>query len=102
MDKLGMPIRPEEVISKGGRKLHAVGRCVSLADGRGRPSLTVASLDAHLVAPGRPALLDFDNRQPNPHGGMHFNLYNNIYPTNFREWYEDDGLFRFLLRTLPY
>ena len=98
MDKMGMTIRPEEVIGNGGRKLHAVDHGVSLADGRGRARLTIESLDAHLVAPGRPALLDFDNRHPSPRGGMHFNLYNNIYPTNFREWYDDDGLFRFVLR----
>jgi hypothetical protein len=29
---------------------------------------------------------------------MHFSPHNNIYPTNFRQWYADDGLFRLLPR----
>jgi hypothetical protein len=26
---------------------------------------------------------------------MHFNLYNNVWGTNFPMWYEDDARFRF-------
>ena len=99
MRKMGTVIGPEEVISNGGRKMHAISPTLGLGlGGNGEMSLLIDSLDAHLVAPGRPALLDFDNRLPGRRGGMHFNLYNNVYPTNFREWYDDDGLFRFVLR----
>ena len=51
-----------------------------------------------LVAPGKPSLLDFNNDQPDMNGGMHFNLYNNIWGTNFPMWYDEDARFRFRLR----
>ena len=60
--------------------------------------MTIESLDAPLVAPGKPALLNFDNQQPPLENGMHFNLYNNIWGTNFPMWFEEDARFRFLLR----
>ena len=30
-------------------------------------------------------------------GGVHFNLHNNLYNTNFPLWYSDDAAFRFNL-----
>ncbi|NOG48471.1 MAG: hypothetical protein HND48_02750 [Chloroflexi bacterium] len=54
-----------------------------------------------LVAPGRPSLLDFHNRLPDMSGGVHFNLYNNVWGTNFPMWFEDDARFRFVLRAGP-
>jgi hypothetical protein len=92
MDKLGRWISPLEVIRDGNRHLHAVGdggvRCEEEA-------ITIRSLDAALVAPGQPSLLDFNNRQPNLAKGFHFNLYNNLWGTNFPMWYEEDALFRY-------
>lgn len=95
MDKLGSDVWPLDVISNGNRKLHAVG---SVRCGSGPGSISIESLDAPLVAPGRPSLLDFDNELPDLNGGMHFNLHNNIWGTNFPMWYEDDAKFRFILR----
>ena len=60
----------------------------------------VCSLDAPLVAPGAPALLDFHNRLPDMRGGIHFNLYNNVWGTNFRMWFEENAQFRFKLSFL--
>lgn len=96
MDKLGLPVSPLEVVSKGARMLHAVGRGVSVIDG-GR-QIEIDSLDAPLLAPGEPALLNFNNLPPDLAKGLHFNLGNNVWGTNFPMWYEEDGLFRFVLR----
>ena len=93
--KLGRRIDPRDVISNGARTLHSFDEGVSYSD----PRLTIQSLDAALVAPSRPSLLDFHNQIPDMSGGMHFNLYNNIWGTNFPMWFEDDAQFRFLLRT---
>ena len=60
--------------------------------------MTIESLDAPLVAPGQPSLLDFNNNQPDMSQGVHFNLYNNVWGTNFPMWLEDDCRFRFRLR----
>ncbi len=93
MDKLGAHISPLDVIKNGNRKLHGVETGVFYSDNRAQ--LTIESLDAALVAPGEPSLLNFNNRQPVMKNGMHFNLLNNIWGTNFQMWYDDDTRFRF-------
>jgi len=92
MDKLGEQVSPLDVVANGNRHLHAVGRGVTYGD-----SLRIDSLDAPLVAPGEPSLLDFNNQQPDLTKGMHFDLYNNLWGTNFPMWFEDDCRFRFRL-----
>jgi hypothetical protein len=42
-------------------------------------------------------LLYFDNQQPDPAGGFHFCLFNNLTGTNFRMWCDDDMQFRFVM-----
>lgn len=94
LDKMGRRISPRDVVSGGGRSLHAVERGLTY----GEHILDIDSLDAPLVAPGRPALLEFTDEQPDLSGGVHFNLYNNVWGTNFPMWFEDDAVFRFRLR----
>jgi hypothetical protein len=95
LDKMGATISPLEVVRNGNRRLHAVDRCVKYVGDEG--AFRIISLDAPLVAPGEPVLLNFDSRQPPLKNGMHFNLYNNIWGTNFPMWYEEDARFRFQL-----
>jgi len=96
MNKMGTLISPLDVVENGNRKLHAIEnlRC-SHAN---RVELTLESLDAPLVAPGEPSLLNFNNEPPPLENGMHFNLYNNVWGTNFPMWFGDDARFRFTLR----
>ncbi len=96
MDKMGQRVSPLHVVSKGNRSLHAIDQGLFYRDEAS--TLVIASPDVPLVAPGEPALLRFEDRQPVLSGGWHFNLYNNLWGTNFPMWYEDDGCFRFVLR----
>jgi hypothetical protein len=96
MHKLGCWISPMEITSCGNRNMHGIGEGVRLT--RGRARLIIESDDAHLVSPGIPRLLQFDDTLPKPEGGMHFCLHNNVFGTNFPLWYEDDARFRFRLR----
>ncbi len=93
MDKLGEEISPLDVVENGNRHLHAVGRGVSCTDGN--DYLRIETMDAPLVAPGEPSLLDFNNQQPDLTGGVQINLYNNLWGTNFPMWFEEDCRFRF-------
>ncbi len=95
LDKLGAALEPHDVVRNGNRKLHAVGRGMTYRDAEGQ--LEIECVDAPLVAPGEPSLLDFNNRQPPVERGMHVNLYNNVWGTNFRMWYDEDTKFRFHL-----
>lgn len=97
--KLGGVINPAQVVRGGARTLHGFNPSVSYRDPS--VSLTIESLDAVLVAPGRPSLLDFHNQLSDMSGGVHFNLYNNVWGTNFPMWFEDDARFRFVLRAPP-
>ncbi len=96
MDKLGHRVSPREVVSRGGRQLHAVGDGFGYSDARA--DLRIGTLDACLVRPGRRHLLRFDDEQPHADEGMHVNLYNNTWGTNFPGWSEGDALFRFTVR----
>lgn len=95
LHKMGTWISPFAVVPKGNRKLHAIESGVRYEGPEGQ--LQLASLDAALVAPGRPSLLDFNQRQPAVKHGMHFNLWNNVWNTNFPYWHEGDARFRFTL-----
>lgn len=96
MDKMGEPVTPLEVVRSGARKLHGVGAGVYWQDW-GRPC-AVESLDAALVAPGERSLLNFPNTQPRLKDGVNFLLFDNVWGTNFRMWYEDNARFRFTFR----
>jgi hypothetical protein len=96
LEKLGGWVSPLDVISGGGRTLHATERGARYQEDD--LTLWLESLDAPLVAPGQPSLLDFHNRLPDLSQGLHFNLLNNIWGTNFTMWFEDDMRYRFALR----
>ena len=93
LDKLGTQISPLEVVENGNRHLHACGQGVTCRDSN--QQLILSALDSPLVAPGEPSLLDFTNQQPDMQQGVHFNLHNNLWGTNFPMWFEEDCRFRF-------
>jgi hypothetical protein len=92
VEKFGIPIDPLDVVHDGNRHLHAADGIVSAND------FSIYSCDAPLVAPGRPRLLNFSDQLPDLSQGVTFNLYNNVWGTNFPMWYSDDAVFRFELR----
>jgi hypothetical protein len=95
LDKMGARIDPRDVVSRGGRGLHAVGRTFGLA--HPTAPLVLETLDAALVAPGRLSLFAFDDTLPRASDGMHVLLHDNAWGTNFPLWYDDDARFRFRL-----
>ena len=95
LEKMGQWVSPLEIVQDGNRRLHAVDRGALYQDRAGE--LWLETLDAPLVAPGEPSLLDFTNRRPPMRRGMHVNLYNNVWGTNFPMWYDEDARFRFVL-----
>ncbi len=97
MDKSNRPVNPLNVVGNGARKLHGVQSGVWLQGGE---RFLIETLDAPLVAPGGRNLLNFDNKLPEPQGGMHFCLYNNVWGTNFTMWFDDDMKYRFKLKFL--
>jgi hypothetical protein len=96
LEKMGQWVASVDVVRRGNRRLHAVGAGVEYRDGQDR--LMVETLDAPLVAVGAPALLEFSGDLPQPKDGVHVNLFNNVWGTNFPQWFGEDARFRFVLR----
>jgi len=98
LDVMGYPVDPLDVIERGTRFMHAVSdKGASLKDGP--HTLSIRMLDSALVAPGDIRhLLRYSsgNEQPDAlKGGMHANIFNNVWGTAFPQWYDDDGMIRF-------
>ncbi|SEO89304.1 DUF5054 domain-containing protein [Paenibacillus sp. OV219] len=95
MDKLGERVSPLHVVKNGNRSLHAVGTGVYYEGSDGGVNLLTS--DACVLSPGEKRMLQFNQQFAPLEGGMHFNLHNNVWGTNFRMWFEDDMKFRFSL-----
>ena len=91
--KLSEWIDPSDVAVKGNRRLHATDYGVKFDNG-----VEIETLDTALVNIGEPDLLSFHTDLPNVNEGAFFNLYNNIWGTNFRMWYDEDARFRFAVK----
>lgn len=91
ISKLGQLIDPKDVVYNGQRNLHSTDYGVVYDE------LQIESLDTALVSPKEPSLLDFTNTSPQDTDGIYFNLYNNVWGTNFPMWYDEDARFRFIL-----
>ena len=86
-------------------KLHKMGQWIAAKDVVGSPLISAVNqgvsngevkiipIDSALVAPFGRRLLEYGVVQPSQ--DLYFNLYNNIWNTNFPMWYSDDSRFRF-------
>ena len=88
LNKLGAWISPREIV--GSPLICGIDKGVK------NSAATVLSLDCALVAPYGRRLLQYNCQ--NLKQDMYFNLYNNIWNTNFPMWYSDDAIFRFKIQ----
>jgi len=96
LEKSGEQVSPLDVVQSGNRHMHAVSRGFGYKDGRG--AFFVETLDAPVVTMGVKSPLPFSKLQPDLSGGVHCNLFNNAWGTNYVMWFGEDMRFRFLLR----
>ena len=66
--------------------------------GTSEHSFTVETLDAPLIAVGEKSPINFSRAQPDLSGGVHCNLFNNAWGTNYIMWFGEDMRFRFRIR----
>lgn len=86
--KMGLWISPENII--GSPLITGMDKGVK------NSQVEIESLDCALAAPFGRNLLQYGLE--NCKQDLYFNLYNNIWNTNFPMWYSDDGLFRFVIK----
>ena len=96
LEKSGQLVSPTDVVVSGNRHMHAVSKGFGYKDERG--AFFVETLDAPLVTLGKRTPLPFSNLQPDLSVGVHCNLFNNAWGTNYIMWSGDDMHFRFVIR----
>lgn len=96
MDKSGEQVSPSDVAVAGARHMHAVSSGFSVQDKN--QTLKIETLDAPLIALGERSPLNFSRTQPDLSRGVHCNLFNNAWGTNYIMWYGGDMRFRFVIR----
>jgi hypothetical protein len=94
LQKSGQPVSPYDVVDSGNRHMHAISDRISYKD---EHELSFVTLDAPLVALGSQSPLNFSRAEPNLDGGIHFNLFNNAWGTNYIMWFAEDMRFRFVI-----
>jgi len=95
LDKVDQEVSVTDVVRGGGRRMHAVTSKVRCQDGNQRFELT--TLDAPVVALGSRSPLNFSEDLPDLHQGVHINLFNNAWGTNYPQWAGGDWTYRFRL-----
>jgi Domain of unknown function (DUF5054) len=96
MDKSGEQVSPFGVVKSGNRHMHAVDSGFSYR--HEQDSFVVETLDAPVIALGEKSPLNFSTTEPDLAGGVHCNLFNNAWGTNYIMWYGEDMRFRFVIR----
>ena len=91
LEKSGESVSPQDVVASGNRHMHALSR------GFGYKDFFVETIDAPVVTIGVKSPLPFSNTAPDPSAGIHCNLFNNAWGTNYIMWYGEDMRFRFRL-----
>ncbi len=100
MQKLGLPQNPCETLDGGGVLLHAFENEVRVQS-ESQGSWSLQSLDQMLLASNGGRLLDPASAAPQQIDTLSFNLFNNIWNTNFRLWNEGPMGYRFRLDFTP-
>jgi len=95
MQKCGQKVSPLDVVEGGNRHMHAIDEHITCRNGN--HELTINSSDAPLIALGVQSPLYFTRDQPQLEKGVHFNLFNNAWGTNYIMWYSEDMRFHFQL-----
>lgn len=90
--KIGSEVDYKSVVSMGGKNLHAVEKC-EFASGAGEFELI--NRHSPLISIGKGKILEYDNKIESIEDGISYVLYDNVWGTNFPQWYEDNARFSF-------
>ncbi|HZY62552.1 MAG TPA: DUF5054 domain-containing protein [Edaphobacter sp.] len=96
MEKSGQPVRASDVVRGGARHMHAITE--KLRYNAGQHGFEIATLDAPVVAFGDRSPLNYSPNPPDVSSGVHVNLFNNAWGTNYIQWCGGDWAYRFTLR----
>ncbi len=98
VDKVGQSVALTDVVRGGGRSMHAVAERINLNTPPGRPSFSLDTLDAPVIAFGDLTPLDFSRQLPPKDAPAHVCLFTNAWGTNYIQWAGGEWAYRFILR----
>lgn len=98
LHKCGQTVSPFDVAIGGNRRMHAVSDGFAYRD----PAVLdhvfeVETVDAPVIALGSRTPLGFSREQPDLATGVHSNLFNNAWGTNYIMWYGENARLRYRL-----
>ena len=79
--------------------MHGIDRYVDIQTSQG--TIRIWSETAFLINVGEPCGLNYSTAYPDKREGIHFNLSNNLWGTNFSMWNEGSLTYRFTVEWLP-
>lgn len=97
-EKVGERVDLLDVVEKGNRQMHGIDHYVDLITTAG--TIRIGSEAAFLVNVGEAKGINYSLNYPDKQGGIHFNLSNNLWGTNFRMWNEGSLTYRFTIEWL--
>ena len=97
-EKVGGRVDLLDVVEKGNRQQHGIDRYVDLITPNG--TIRIWSETAFLVNVGEARGINYSLEYPDKKGGIHFNLSNNLWNTNFRMWNEGSLTYRFTIERI--
>lgn len=100
MDKLGGLVNPFNIVKNGSLHQHGIHDFVINRDGN--RYIRIETVDSAVVSPMTPIPFPSPLNHIEEKGGMHFNLFNNIWGTNYIMWYpylpqNQNSLFDFII-----
>ena len=78
--------------------MHGIDQYLDIQTKQGK--IRIYSLDAPLVSIGERNLLNSSTLQPDINQGIHFCLFNNVWGTNFTQWFEGSLNYRFKIEIM--
>jgi hypothetical protein len=95
LQKCSESISPHDVVRGGGRHMHGLSTGFSCRSGDN--TLFIDTIDAPVLALGERSPLNFSQEEPDLSQGVHCNLFNNAWGTNYIQWFGEDCRFRYRL-----
>lgn len=93
VEKMGQEVDVMDVVEGGNRQMHGIDNYVEFTTKNGR--IRITSMDAMIATLGKCETLYFTTEQPDLSKGVHFNLFNNWWCTNFNLWWAGSITYRF-------
>jgi hypothetical protein len=97
-EKVGERVDLLDVVVRGNRQMHGIDRYVDLITSKG--TIRIWSKEAFLVNVGEARGLGYSVNKPDINGGIHFDLNNNLWDTNFSMWNEGSLTYHFTVELI--